>query len=309
MQALVNVVLPVFLVIGAGYLVAWRGIVSEAGFDGLMRYTSHFAVPCLLFTAISTLDLGAEFSPRLLGAYYSVITFTFFAGMYGARALFGRPWPDCVAIGFCCLFMNSVLLGLPIAERAYGAENLGPNFAIIAVHAPFCYGLGVTAMEIVRGSGQGVLATTTNVFKAMFRNALVIAIMLGFAANISGFTLPVVVDEALALIVRSALPVALIGIGGVLYRYRPEGDMMTVAFICAMTLLIQPAMTWASSSFFGLEGQAFKGAVITAAMAPGINAYIFADLYGVARRVAATAVLATTALSIVTVWGWLTLLG
>jgi malonate transporter len=35
-------------------------------------------------------------------------------------------------------------------------------------------------------------------------------------------------------------------------------------------------------------------------MAPGVNSYLFADMYGVARRVAATAVLAGTALSVIT---------
>lgn len=309
MQALINVILPVFIVIGAGYVIAWRGLVSEAGFDGLMRYASHFAVPCLIFSAIASLDLSAEFSLPLLLAYYSVITVTFFVGMFGARLLFNRPWPDSVAIGFCCLFMNSVLLGLPISERAFGAENLGPNYAIIAVHAPFCYGLGVTVMEIVRGAGNGVRATAANVFKAMFRNALVIAIALGFAANLTGFNLPGVTADALELVVRSALPVALIGIGGVLYRYRPEGDMLTVTYISLIVLILQPAMTWGTATAFDLSDQAFKGAVLTAAMAPGINAYIFADLYGVARRVAATAVLVTTALSIITIWIWLALLG
>ncbi len=57
-------------------------------------------------------------------------------------------------IGFCCLFSNSVLLGLPITERAYGPDALTGNFAIIAFHAPFCYGLGITAMEIVRAAAQ-----------------------------------------------------------------------------------------------------------------------------------------------------------
>ena len=54
---------------------------------------------------------------------------------------------------FCCLFSNSVLLGLPITERAYGVDALTGNFAIVAMHAPFCYGLGITAMEIVSNRG------------------------------------------------------------------------------------------------------------------------------------------------------------
>jgi predicted permease len=47
---------------------------------------------------------------------------------------------------------------------------------------------------------------------------------------------------------------------------------------------------------------------MTAAMAPGINTYVFANMYGKARRVAASAVLMGTGLSIFTVWVWLAVL-
>ena len=70
MQALLDVILPVFLVIGFGYLAVWKGWFSDAGVDGLMRFTQNYAIPCLLFRAISTLDLSAKFSPELLIAFY-----------------------------------------------------------------------------------------------------------------------------------------------------------------------------------------------------------------------------------------------
>ncbi len=43
-------------------------------------------------------------------------------------------------------------------------------------------------------------------------------------------------------------------------------------------------------------------------MAPGVNAYLFAAMYGVAKRVAASAVLLATAASILTIWVWLHIL-
>jgi len=38
-------------------------------------------------------------------------------------------------------------------------------------------------------------------------------------------------------------------------------------------------------------------------MAPGLNAYIFANMYGRAKRVAASTVLIVTAGSVFTIWG------
>ncbi|TYB87654.1 AEC family transporter [Oceaniovalibus sp. ACAM 378] len=308
MQSLIDVILPVFLVIGFGYFAVWRGLFSDSSVDGLMKFTQNFAIPCLLFRAISTLDLGQEFDLGLLLAFYGGATSGFLAGLLGARFIFGRDWADSVAFGFAGLFSNSVLLGLPIAERAFGVESLRLNYAIIAVHAPFCYGLGVTAMEIARNRGGHPADTAKKVLAAMFRNALVIGIALGFAVNLSGLPLPGIVTDAVDLMVRAALPAALFGLGGVLVRYRPEGDMRAILWVCGASLILHPAVAYSLGWLLGLSVEQLRAAVLTAAMAPGVNTYIFANMYGAARRVAASGVLIGTGLSIVTVWVWLLIL-
>ncbi|HQU69103.1 MAG TPA: AEC family transporter [Albidovulum sp.] len=307
-QTLLEVTLPVFLVIGFGYAAVRFGLFSDAGTDGLMKFTQQFAIPCLLFRAISTLDLGQTFQWPLFLSFYAGASAGFLAGLLGARFLFGRPWPDSVAIGFCCLYSNALLLGLPITERAYGTGALAPNFAIIAINSPFCYILGISAMEIARHGGAGILSMTRNIFQSVFRNALVIGIALGFAFNLGGVETPDVAAQALDMMSKAALPAALFGLGGVLVRYRPEGDLMTVLFVCAISLVLHPLVTWTLGQRMGLGTGQFRSAVLTAAMAPGVNAYIFANMYGVGKRVAATSVLLATLLSILTVSVWLTVL-
>jgi len=309
LQTLINVILPVFLVIGAGYVATRTGYFKEVHVDGLMKFTQGFAIPCLLFLAIAHLDLSASFDPRLLASFYSAAALCFSAGLFGARLIFGRDWEDCVAIGFCCLFSNSVLLGLPITERAYGPENLTGNYAIIAFHSPFCYGVGITVMEIVRNRGNGGVHMARSVLSAMFKNALILGIALGFVFNLSGIGVPAVVDEALGLVTLAALPGALFALGGVLVKYRPEGDLRTIAFVCCISLMLHPSLVWMFGKSTGLPQDLFRSGVLNAAMAPGFNAYIFANMYGRAKRVAASSVLIGTAASILTVWLWLTLLG
>ncbi len=308
MSALIDIILPVFLVIGFGYLAVWKGYFNDASVDGLMKFTQGFAIPCLLFRAISTLDLNQNFDLALLGSFYTGAFAGFLAGMTGARYIFGRGWEDSVAIGFCCLFSNSLLLGLPITERAYGADALEANYAIIAIHSPFCYAVGITAMEIARNRGGSLARLPGKVLNAMFRNALIVGITLGFIVNFTGLTLPGVLTDALDLMIRAALPAALFGLGGVLYRYRPEGDMRTILFVVGVSLILHPVIVWMLAHANSLGTDGIRSAMLTAAMAPGINAYVFANMYGTARRVAASAVLMGTALSILTVWCWLAVL-
>lgn len=309
MAELIDVILPVFLLIGAGYVAVWRGLFSDASVDALMRFALKFAIPCLMFRAISTLDLEREFDLILLGAYYAGATTCFLLGYFGAIVLFRRSAEDAVAIGFCCLFSNSMLLGVPISERAYGADSLATNFAIISIHSPFCYLMGITSMELIRNKGKTGLGTILSILKAMFSNAIIIGISLGLVVNLFGIPLPSSIVDAIDLMVRSALPVALFGMGGVLMRYRPEGDMRTVMFVVTVSLVVHPLIMLALGAWGGLKIEVLRSAVITAAMAPGINAYVFAEMYGKAKRVAATSVLMATAISALTVWGWLAILG
>jgi predicted permease len=200
------------------------------------------------------------------------------------------------------------MLGLPITERAYGQDALQHNFAIVSIHAPFCYFLGITVMELIKSTEKSISKKSVIIFKAMFSNALVVGIVLGFLVNISGINLAKSIQASIDMITAVALPAALFGMGGILYQYRPEGDIGPITMVCLVSLLVHPAIVWITGKNLELTDMQLRSAVITAAMAPGINTYVFANMYGRAKRVASTGVLLSTALSIGTVWIWLNLL-
>ena len=308
MSALLDVIIPVFLIIGFGYCAVWTKLFSEETIDGLMKFTQNFAIPVLLFDAIAKVDLFNVFDLSLFLSFYLGATAGFLIGFLGSRYLFGRPIEDAVAIGFCCLFSNTVMLGLPITERAYGTDALQYNFAIVSIHAPFCYFLGITVMELVKSSEKSIKKNIFVILKAMFSNALVVGIVLGFIVNILGLSIADTIQASIDMITAVALPAALFGMGGILYQYRPEGDAGPILMVCAVSLIIHPLIVWLTGSKFNLNDAQMRSAVITAAMAPGINTYVFANMYGRARRVASTGVLLSTTLSIGTVWCWLNIL-
>jgi len=306
---LLDVVLPVFVLLGAGYFATKIGWFSASGVDGLMVFTQRFAIPCLLFRATSGLDLNAYLDWRLLFSFYLGAIVCFILGIMGARYIFNRRPGEAVAIGFGALFSNSVMLGLPIMERAFGADALAPNYAIVAFHAPFCYLIGITWMEVTRADGRSAAATSALVVKSMFKNALMIGIALGFAVNLTGFTPPVPVSSAVDLMVQAALPAAIFGLGGVLTRYRVKDNLSQVAMVGVLSLLIHPAIALTLSwQVFDLPVGMVRAAVLTAAMAPGVNTYIFASMYNRATGVNSSAVLVLTLISILSVSFWLSIL-
>lgn len=311
MSALLDVILPVFLVIGFGYIAVRAGWLAETAIDGLMRFAQSFAVPCLLFRSIAHLDLSTAYDPGLMTSFYAGAFAGFFACFFGAMLIFHRAMPDAVAIGFAGLFSNSLLLGLAITERAYGTAALEGNYAIISLHAPLLYGFGIALMEWARSRGHGLsgVALLRQIARAILSQSLVIGILLGFAINLAGNPLPEVFWSGVDMVARAAIPVALFGLGGVLVRYRIEGDLGPVLMVTLASLILHPAVTWfLGTQVFQLGDAALRSAVVTAAMAPGVNAYMFAHMYGVGKRVNASSVLVATAASILTAWGWLHIL-
>ncbi len=305
---ILNIVAPVFIVVGAGFAAVKSRLVAAEPIDHLMRFAITFAIPCLLFRATSTLDLAAAFDWRILVAYYGAAIACFVIAYLVARKVFKRRPGESVAIAFAALFSNLVLLGLPIVERASGLEQMAPGFALVAVNAPVCYLLGITAMEYLRADGRGVAATTRIVVVAMFRNSIMIGIGLGLAVNVTGLPLPQPLIAAIDLLARASLPVALFALGGVLTRYKLSRSLGEAGTVSLLSLIVQPAITLGLARWLGLPDATTATIVLMAAVAPGLNAYLFAAMYDRAIDVAASAVLLTTALAVLTVSAWLVVL-
>jgi malonate transporter len=163
-------------------------------------------------------------------------------------------------------------------------------------------------MEIAKSDGDSIAQVAQNVGKSMMKNALFIAILLGLLVNITDVTLPKAFLEGTNMVATTALPAALFGMGGVLYQYRPEGDFGAIAWVVGISLLVHPAIVWSLGQLWDVSISELRSAVLTSAMAPGINCYIFASMYNRAKRVAASGVLIATALSVLTIWCWLQVL-
>jgi predicted permease len=310
MLEILQIVLPVFIVIGAGYLAVKVKFFTNKDVDSLMRFVQLFAIPCLLFIATAKLDLAAVFRPQLLISYYLGSIACFVLGIMGARIFFKRRPGESVVIGFGAMFSNTVLLGLPIMERAYGAGSTEPNLAIIAVHVPFGYLLGITTMELLRADGRALHQTAVIVVKSIFSNAMVIGLILGMAFNLLAIPLPGAADVALSMFSRAALPAALFGLGGILVRYSLTERLGEIVMVCVIRLFVHPGIAYVMSHMvFGLSIEFVRGAVIASAMAPGVNAFIFASLYDRAKGTAASVVLIGTIASIFSVSMWLLILG
>ena len=90
MSAIIEIILPVFVVVGFGYFVVWKGMFSDSAVDGLVAFTQKFAIPCLLFRAISGIDLAVVTNAPLIISYYTGAFASFFIAFLCARMFFDK---------------------------------------------------------------------------------------------------------------------------------------------------------------------------------------------------------------------------
>jgi malonate transporter len=290
-----------------GYISIRTQIFDDSDIDGVLKFSQTFAIPVFLFLGIINLDLASVFNWQLLLTFYIGAISCFTVGVMASILIFKSSRAEAIAIGFCILFSNAVFLGLPITELAYGSDALGANFAIISVNAPICYLIGITVMEIFGDEKNSFPNTIQNIFKTITSNTITMSLLLGLAFNLLSVPIFLPISTTLSLISPGAIPIALFGLGGVLARYKVTKKFNKIFLIVILSICIHPLITiLIGISGFNLSQSTLRSAVITAAMGPGINAFIFASIYKKEMDVVAAAVLVCAPISIVTTSLWIT---
>lgn len=301
MHILLEVTTPIFLIIGGGYLVTHLGYMKLSAAEGLMFFVQNIALPIMLFNAIANINLSVGLNYKLLFSFYSGSLLCFVIALAITFLYFKRSWEDSVVIGFTALFGNTVLLGLAIVGRAFDEVALTGSYLIVAFHAPFCFLVGITTMELYKSGQNRDKPILVSVLSVIWKNAILMGMVLGFIFNILELSLPRVLAVPVEMIASSAIPAALFALGGILSQYKPSGDLKIIGMICFLTLVFHPFIAWVlSSQVFNIQRSLIQSVVITAAMPPGLNAFIFASMYRRGTRIAASSVLLGTIAAIIT---------
>ena len=300
------VVLPVFVLIALGFISSYLYLLSRQLVDGLAKFCQDFGIPFLLFFNLAILDLSSAFNIALLFYFYISMIFSFIIISCVTFFIFKQPYNNSIVLGFCAMFSNGVLLGLPISELAFGVNSLFVNYTIIIGHAPLCYLMGITFIEIAKIKNNSYLFGIKKSLKSILLNNLTIGILLGIGFNLFKFEFSATVEKLLEFGTSWIIPISLFTMGGVLYHYKVSKDYKIPATIISTSLLIQPAVVYLlGSQFSNIEIDYLRNAVIMAAMAPGLNAYFFANMYSVCRDLVATTILISTVLTVFSSTLWI----
>ena len=296
-MVLLNVILPVVLVAGTGFLFARLTHVDE---KPLTRLSFYVLTPALIFhsmlnRSVSMTDLGdvALFVLIMHGLLLLI-------GTIGVRR---TKWDeDTRASAVLSLTMNNCgNYGLAILLFAFGDAGftLGVLYMVSHLLYQVIGGVGIASWHRSMKKRQLVLT----ILKVPWLYALALALVV----RLLGWELPETLARPVELVAGATIPVQLLLLGMALSRVRIGNLLQQAVPISLAKLIVPPLLAWGLTAILGFDGL-LRSVVILQASAPtAVNALVLSLQYGRRSELTASVVLMTTigALGVTSLLLWL----
>ena len=298
--------LPFFALIGTGFGAGRAGFFSPEATAYLTKFVFYFPLSAMIFGFAANLGLAAIFDWAFVWAYL-LGTGAIWALVFGAGLLRGAKLEEAVFEAHTGVVGNVGFLGIPMLAMLLGPNAVGPVLLVLSVDLVVFSSI-LTLIITAAREGRMRLGMLRVLALGLLKNPMIVSIILGLSWGATGWALPAPVGSFMTLLGAAATPCALFAIGASLAGRRAE-RLDLAAWLTFAKLVLHPAAVAFAAIALGVEPFA-AGVMITAAALPVAgNVYILAQHYGVAPVRVSTAIVISTAVSILTltgVIGWIT---
>ncbi|EIM27269.1 AEC family transporter [Microvirga lotononidis] len=303
MLDLFAIVLPVFGLIGIGYVARQTGFISERAGEGLSEFVFTLSLPCLIFRTLVRAEIPAVQPWGYWISYFVGVGVVWLLATAIGRRFFGIKGVSGVVAGFSAGQANTVFVGVPMILKAYGDEGAVPLFLLIAVHLP-------VTMTLATILAEGRQASPLLILRRLLTHPIVVGILAGSACRPIAAHVPAPAWQVMDLLASAAVPCALISMGIALRRYGLQTGWKLPTAISFLKLVVHPLLVLLlATQVFHMPPVWAGVAVLFASCPSGINAYLFAERYGEGVALASSAITLSTFLALGTTLVWLYVLG
>ena len=295
-QVFVSTVLPVFLVAGAGYLLA-----RTVALDGrsLGRVIFYLGSPSLVFRSLYNMDVSTAVLQQFLLLVIGVYVVTGVAGWFAGA---DQTRPRRAALTLASTVSNNGNMGLPISLFALGDAGLVMATVYYAVSAFLTNTFGV----FVASSGS---APVGKALGQSLRAPVLYATILGVIFNRLAVPVPDPIYRAIDLMAGAAIPMMLVLLGIHLSVTPFNREQSVVWRSLIIRLVASPLAALALCMVMGIGGLERQVMILQASMPTAVVATVLSTEFAAAPRLVSAAVLVSTLASMVTVSVVLVLIG
>ena len=301
MSAVINVALPVFALILAGWAAGRAGILGRASSDALNRFVYWFALPALLFGAMANTPIGDILRLDFLGAFLiGTFAVMLLSAALGA-AIHRTSLAQATMQGMNAGFANTGYMGIPLFASAFGATGVAAaSLATVAISS-VVIGTIVLVLELAGERPGSARAHLQRALVALAANPLVVAPVLGVLWSVADLPIPEPVARFVDLLSAAASPCALFAIGLFLAGQTLRANLSEVGWITVMKLIWHPLIMWALIVWvFPMDPFWEMSAILLAALPTGALTFVVAQRYGVYVERSSGVIFLSTIISMVT---------
>jgi len=203
-------------------------------------------------------------------------------------------------------FGNFTYLGLPVLTQTFGpwAQSVAIYFDLFA-STPLLFTVGILVASHFGASGS-----RAHIGVELIRVPALWAAVAGVSASATGIAMPPWVDEALGILGAAVVPLMLLSIGMALGWQSGWLKRIPVLLpMVAIQLVLMPLIVWGAAIGVGMPSTLLAPAVIEGAMPTMVLGLVICDRFRLDTGIYAEAVTVTTALSLLTMPFWLSVVG
>lgn len=287
---LINVIVPVFIIIGVGALSGRRLALDVRT---LSRSVLYIFGPALVFRALLTTELTAGDAAHIVA--FVLITTTVLGGI---------AWSMARALHFDAVQSNAFLLtilltntgnyGLPVNLFAFGDPGLERAVIYFSVTAILTNTVGVYFAARGRAEPREALM---NVFHLPLIYAVALALILRAAGTT---TLPEALFRPIDLTADAAVPTLLLALGIELAASTLDRQFWTVGLAVITRLVVAAIVAGVIATLMGLEGLTRQVCIVQASMPTAILSVVLSVEFDANPRFVTSVVFTSTLVSTIT---------
>ena len=300
---------PLFLLVFLGWGTVKIGIFDKAVTSGLSKFVFKLLMPVMLFKMMSRLSEMPPVDWRVLIAFFGSCIIVFILGCTLGRRLFNQDSTGQVITGMGGIFGNNVQLGVPIVQVSLGVEAIPTISLLIIFNVLLLWTTATACVEFGRTGGHVDTKKFAKALLNIFKNPIVMGIILGSCLGMTGWHLPKVADHTLGLVSSATTPAALIAVGMGLAQHSFKAALPKGCLISALKLFVQPVIVYTLCRLIGLGELQTNATTLLSCLPVAINLFIMSNEFESEEAAASNAIFVSTLFSAVTVPLTLTLLG
>ena len=213
MNALINVVIPVFGIILTGYLAGRFGVLGPESAAALNRFVYYFAIPSATFIFAARAPIDRIFDWPFIGAFVSGSVLTLLIALIVGRLWFRHDTATLSVAGVTAVFGQVIGIGLPLLLTAYGPDGALPPIVAALIYVVLFLTSIIAVLEAARTSDLSPLRMAPQLAGTLLRNPVVISPLLGVLYSMTALPLPKALSNYLDLMAAAVVPAALFSLG------------------------------------------------------------------------------------------------